>query len=147
MEPNDYRFPQIVISSGERQVWPDGNAFGVVLSGERQVWPDGALAANTPLGWTLLSRGWHCPWGVLLVRGWSGIIISQPEKHLWTHASLYSVLLKVYETFVHLQRLDHLEVCLRHPDSKGVFRLRGSKYRRFGVEVHQQNTERRKGRQ
>ena len=82
MEPNDYRFPQIVISSGERQVWPDGNAFGVVLSGERQLWPDGALAANTPLGWTLLSRGWHCPWGVLLVRGWSGIIISQPEKHL-----------------------------------------------------------------
>jgi len=42
MEPNDYRFPQIVISSGERQVWPDGNAFGVVLSGERQLWPDGA---------------------------------------------------------------------------------------------------------
>ena len=64
MEPNGYQFPQIVISSGERQVWPDGNAFGVVLSGERQVWPDGALAANTPLGWTLLSRGWHCPWGV-----------------------------------------------------------------------------------
>lgn len=42
MEPNGYQFPQIVISSGERLVLPDGNAFGVVLSGERQVWPDGA---------------------------------------------------------------------------------------------------------
>ena len=41
MEPNGYQFPQIVISSGEKGVWPDGNAFGVVLSGERQVWPDG----------------------------------------------------------------------------------------------------------
>lgn len=49
MEPNCYQFPQIVISSGEKGVWPDGNAFGVVLSGERQVWSDGALAANTPL--------------------------------------------------------------------------------------------------
>lgn len=49
MEPNGYQFPQIVISSGEKGVLPDGNAFGVVLSGERQVWPDGALAANTPL--------------------------------------------------------------------------------------------------
>ena len=38
MEPNGYQFPQIVISSDERQVWPDG-----------------ALAANTPLGRTLLS--------------------------------------------------------------------------------------------
>lgn len=46
MEPNGYQFPQIVISSGERLVLPDGNAFGVVLSGERQVWLDGALAAN-----------------------------------------------------------------------------------------------------
>lgn len=46
MEPDGYQFPQIVISSGERLVLPDGNAFGVVLSGERQVWPDGALAAN-----------------------------------------------------------------------------------------------------
>lgn len=46
MEPNGYQFPQIVISSGESLVLPDGNAFGVVLSGERQVWPDGALAAN-----------------------------------------------------------------------------------------------------
>ena len=24
MEPNGYQFPQIVISSGERQVWSDG---------------------------------------------------------------------------------------------------------------------------
>ena len=46
MEPNCYQFPQIAISSGERLVLPDGNAFGVVLSGERQVWSDGALAAN-----------------------------------------------------------------------------------------------------
>ncbi len=82
MEPNGYQFPQIVISSGERQVWPDGNAFGVVLSGERQVWSDGALAANTPLGRTLLRRGWHCPWVYLPTRGGSGVIISQPEKHL-----------------------------------------------------------------
>ena len=37
MEPNGYQFPQIVISSGEKQLWPDG-----------------ALAANTPLGRTLL---------------------------------------------------------------------------------------------
>ena len=50
MDPDGYQFPQIVISSGERLVLPDGNAFGVVLSGERQVWSDGALAANTPLG-------------------------------------------------------------------------------------------------
>ena len=104
MEPDDYRFPQIVISSGERQVWPDGNAFGVVLSGERQLWPDGALAANTPLGWTLLSRGWHCPWGVLLVRGWSGIIISQPEKHLL--------------------RQDAVDTLLDGPVSKGVQKFR-----------------------
>ena len=26
MEPNGYQFPQIVISSGERGGWPDGNA-------------------------------------------------------------------------------------------------------------------------
>ena len=61
MEPNGYQFPQIVISFGERQLWPDG-----------------ALAANTPLGRTLpfltkwfppLSRGWHCPQGVLPARG------------------------------------------------------------------------------
>ena len=65
MEPDGYQFPQIAISSGERQVWPDGNAFGVVLSGERQIWSDGGAAANTPLGRGLLSRGWHCPQGVL----------------------------------------------------------------------------------
>lgn len=46
MEPNGYQFPQIVISSGEKGVWPDGNAFGVVLSGERQVWPDGGARSK-----------------------------------------------------------------------------------------------------
>ena len=46
MEPNCYQFPQIAISSGERLVLPDGNAFGVVLSGERQVWPDGARSKH-----------------------------------------------------------------------------------------------------
>ncbi len=46
MEPNCYQFPQIVISSGERLVLPDGNAFGVVLSGERQVWPDGGARSK-----------------------------------------------------------------------------------------------------
>ena len=49
MEPNCYQFPQIVISSGEKGVWPDGNAFGVVLSGERHVWSDGgARSKHTP---------------------------------------------------------------------------------------------------
>ena len=49
MEPDGYQFPQIVISSGERLVLPDGNAFGVVLSGERQVWSDGgARSKHTP---------------------------------------------------------------------------------------------------
>ena len=47
MEPNGYQFPQIVISSGERLVLPDGNAFGVVLSGERQVWSDGGRSQQT----------------------------------------------------------------------------------------------------
>ena len=28
MEPNGYQFPQIVFSSGERQVWPDGALAG-----------------------------------------------------------------------------------------------------------------------
>ena len=28
MEPNGYQFPQIVISSGERQVWSDGALAG-----------------------------------------------------------------------------------------------------------------------
>ena len=28
MDPNGYQFPQIVISSGERQVWPDGALAG-----------------------------------------------------------------------------------------------------------------------
>ena len=46
MEPNGYQFPQIVISSGERLVLPDGNAFGVVLSGERQVWLDGGARSK-----------------------------------------------------------------------------------------------------
>lgn len=46
MEPNGYQFPQIVISSGERLVLPDGNAFGVVLSGERQIWSDGGARSK-----------------------------------------------------------------------------------------------------
>ena len=71
MEPDDYRFPQIVISSGERQVWPDGNAFGVVLSGERQLWPDGALAANTPLERALLLAVDGIAFRVYLQTRWS----------------------------------------------------------------------------
>ena len=41
MEPNGYQFPQIVISSGERQVWPDGKHLNSVSSTETAIWPDG----------------------------------------------------------------------------------------------------------
>ena len=41
------------------------------------------------------SRRWHCPHGVLPARWRISVIISQPEKHLWTAAAFYSVLVRV----------------------------------------------------
>ena len=86
-----------VVLSGEKPFWPDGKRLNVISSGEKPVCPDGKAVVGfrsqqkTPFGRTFpfltkwfppLSRGWHCPQGVLLARGSIGVIISQPEKHL-----------------------------------------------------------------
>ena len=56
MEPNGYQFPQIVISSGEKQVLPDGKHLNSVSSPERQFCPDGnARRRSASLFWQVVA--------------------------------------------------------------------------------------------
>ena len=64
MEPNGYQFPQIVISSGERQVWSDGNA----------------RRRSASLFWQMVAL---LLWVYLLIRGASQNAVGASANSLW----------------------------------------------------------------
>ena len=81
MEPNGYQFPQIVISSGERQVWPDGKHLNSVSSPERQVCPDGnARRRSASLFWQMVVR---LLWFYLGTRGVPQNVVGASANSLW----------------------------------------------------------------
>ena len=78
--------------SGGSWVWLDGKRLNVISSGEMRVLPDGVLAAKDTLRTDLSISDEMVPSivaedGIALrvycwLAGGSGVIISQPEKHL-----------------------------------------------------------------